>query len=321
MVGGKKYKRVYDEDFERQREEALREEAPAPAPAPAPKAEPAPVAVAMPQQMEAADDSKDDRIPLDRKLLAVLNSSDDEDFQRSIEFLYNLATEYKSKKVISAGEESEKLNLMIPDEYRIYYTWEDDEPDKRLDKYDTDEVFDIFDTLPFVVMRRERYEREDDDFELQTTHVWLVRKDVFKRRGIKAVKGSGLSGGYNRDFVEQLRQRQRAIAAMTPEEKQEAARQHAQRQMEIQQEIADREKRQEEIQRYNQEMRRRAASPFAPIVKGLTNIADFAVENIAPIVGVPSLVTEAYKTFAPPGSQYYSGTGGLRRFARREYFM
>lgn len=48
---------------------------------------------------------------------------------------------------------------------------------------------------------------------------------------------------------------------------------------------------------------------FRPAVEGLTKAADFAVDNIASKVGVPKVVTEAYKAFAPPGSKFYKGEG------------
>ena len=48
---------------------------------------------------------------------------------------------------------------------------------------------------------------------------------------------------------------------------------------------------------------------FDTAVKGLTKAGDFLVENVAPVVGVPRIVTDVYKTFAPPGSKYYKGQG------------
>jgi len=45
-----------------------------------------------------------------------------------------------------------------------------------------------------------------------------------------------------------------------------------------------------------------SAKFFRPIVEGLTKAADFAVGNIP---GINTIAKEAYKTFAPPGSQYY----------------
>jgi len=41
---------------------------------------------------------------------------------------------------------------------------------------------------------------------------------------------------------------------------------------------------------------------FRPLVEGLTKVADMAVDNVP---GISSIAKEAYKTFAPPGSQYY----------------
>lgn len=50
---------------------------------------------------------------------------------------------------------------------------------------------------------------------------------------------------------------------------------------------------------------------FRPIMSGLTKAGDFLVGDVLPTIapGVGSLVSEAYKTFAPPGSQYHSGSG------------
>lgn len=60
---------------------------------------------------------------------------------------------------------------------------------------------------------------------------------------------------------------------------------------------------------------------FGKIVNGLTKVADFAVDYVAPVIGVPGVVTGAYKHFAPPGSKFYRdpyastppepGTGGV----------
>lgn len=63
----------------------------------------------------------------------------------------------------------------------------------------------------------------------------------------------------------------------------------------------------QKVKEWNDEMRRRANSPFAPIVQGLTDFTDFAVERLAPVIGIPKVVTEIYKTFAPPTSKFYGG--------------
>jgi hypothetical protein len=52
---------------------------------------------------------------------------------------------------------------------------------------------------------------------------------------------------------------------------------------------------------------------FRPLVEGLTKAGDFAVKYVAPAVGVPKVVTEAYKAFAPPGSEFYKGQGKKMR--------
>lgn len=44
-----------------------------------------------------------------------------------------------------------------------------------------------------------------------------------------------------------------------------------------------------------------------PITCGLTKVADFLAENVAPAIGVPSIITDAYKAFGP--SAYYRGEG------------
>ena len=51
---------------------------------------------------------------------------------------------------------------------------------------------------------------------------------------------------------------------------------------------------------------------FRPLMKGLTKLGDVATK-VAPLVGVPSIVTDAYKTFAPPGSEYNKEGKGKKR--------
>jgi len=69
------------------------------------------------------------------------------------------------------------------------------------------------------------------------------------------------------------------------------------------------------VAEWNAEMRRRKDSPFTPIVEGLTKAGDFLVGKVAPLIGVPSIVTNAYKNFAPPGSEYYQ-EGSLEQKAK-----
>lgn len=72
---------------------------------------------------------------------------------------------------------------------------------------------------------------------------------------------------------------------------------------------------------WNDEMRRRRESGFAPIVDALTKVGDFAVGTVGNVIGVPGIVGEVYKAFAPPGSKYYQeGTLGekAKNFATKQ---
>ncbi len=75
--------------------------------------------------------------------------------------------------------------------------------------------------------------------------------------------------------------------------------------------------RQQKVKDYNEEMRRRRDSPMGKILQGLTDVADFGVKYIAPVVGVPSVVTDIYKSFAPPTSEFYQGGGPMGSSVRR----
>jgi hypothetical protein len=97
----------------------------------------------------------------------------------------------------------------------------------------------------------------------------------------------------------------------SPEYKAEQAAKRAQEGAVKKAEVEGFQARQRQVKEYNEEMRRRRESGFAPLVEGLTKAGDIGVKYIAPIVGVPKIVTEAYKAFAPPGSEFYQGTGRL----------
>jgi hypothetical protein len=74
---------------------------------------------------------------------------------------------------------------------------------------------------------------------------------------------------------------------------------HNQRIAQIKQEAEDRERRRAEI-----EEKIRRDEPFRKIVSGLTKVADFAIPFLEKVPGVGNVAAQAYKAFAPPGSQY-----------------
>lgn len=63
--------------------------------------------------------------------------------------------------------------------------------------------------------------------------------------------------------------------------------------------------RQRKIKEWNDMMEARRNSPMGKFMDGLVKAVDFLVNTVAPVVGVPPVITEMYKTFAPPPSQYY----------------
>jgi hypothetical protein len=77
--------------------------------------------------------------------------------------------------------------------------------------------------------------------------------------------------------------------------------------------------RQKQVQDYNAEMKRRRESGFAPIVDALVKAGDIGVKYIAPVVGVPKVVTEAYKAFAPRGSEFYQGGGNVVTMKKKDF--
>lgn len=113
-----------------------------------------------------------------------------------------------------------------------------------------------------------------------------------------------IEGGRTSDFALQRIQKQREFANLSAERQAEERKKAEERRVEIKKEV---EEQQRKIREYNEEMRRRKASAFTPIVEGLTKIADFSAEKLAPIIGVPKIATEAYKMFAPPGSKFHGG--------------
>jgi hypothetical protein len=115
----------------------------------------------------------------------------------------------------------------------------------------------------------------------------------------------GLQGGVY-DAQASMRERMRRAHSRTPEEKARDNIQHEARIAQIQQENVARQKK---IDDYNAEMRRRRDSPLGKVVQGLTDVADFGVKYVAPVVGVPSVVSNIYKSFAPPTSEFYKGAG------------
>lgn len=111
------------------------------------------------------------------------------------------------------------------------------------------------------------------------------------------VEGAGISPAFQRHLA-----KQREFAKLPIEEQQRISAEAEARRATLVNPMVERNQR---VAAYNAEMKRRRESGFAPIVDGLTKVADFAVKNIAEKVGVPKVVTEAYKAFAPPGSEFY----------------
>lgn len=68
---------------------------------------------------------------------------------------------------------------------------------------------------------------------------------------------------------------------------------------------------------WNDEMRRRRESPLGKFMTGLQKVGDFLVDNVAPIVGVPKIVTDIYKAVPPPESKYYKGSGKMDKFHKQ----
>ncbi len=125
------------------------------------------------------------------------------------------------------------------------------------------------------------------------------------KKKLEAKKGKGQSE-YSKRHIEKLRE-----FAKLPEEEQKRIRDAAEaRRATLVNPMVERNQR---VAEYNAEMKRRRESPFAPIVDGLVKAGDFLVENVAEKVGVPKVVTEAYKAFAPPTSKF-AGSGTDKAF-------
>jgi len=119
------------------------------------------------------------------------------------------------------------------------------------------------------------------------------------------LRGAGLEGMLSR--LGEHRARQKAVAAMTPEQiaAQEARSQQLADQWSATRGINPETGMFQRKPRYDPSSA--SEKVFRPLVTGLTKAADFAAKEIAPRVGVPKVVTEAYKTFAPPTSEFYGG--------------
>jgi hypothetical protein len=113
-------------------------------------------------------------------------------------------------------------------------------------------------------------------------------------------KGKGISAA-----AKKQREKLAAFARLSPEEQ---AKKRAEGEAGRQRIIGEIEDKQRKVDEWNAEMKRRRDSPFAPIVSGLTKLGDVAAE-FGSAVGMPSIVSDVYKTFAPPGSKFYDGNG------------
>lgn len=109
--------------------------------------------------------------------------------------------------------------------------------------------------------------------------------------------------------LKRMRDRRQAFEVMTPEQQAQERNKEQQRKQERERLFQERFVYDEESQGYRRKTRYDPNSVsekvFRPLVQGLTDITDFAMENIADKVGVPSVVTQAYKRFAPPTSKFY----------------
>jgi hypothetical protein len=116
-----------------------------------------------------------------------------------------------------------------------------------------------------------------------------------------------LTGGRISAYTERRLAQMKEYGKMTPEQRAEADK-AAQAEIERRYaSAAERKSKFEERDAWNAEMKRRRESGFAPVVDALVKAGDIGVKYIAPVVGVPKVVTEAYKAFAPRGSEFYEG--------------
>ena len=118
-------------------------------------------------------------------------------------------------------------------------------------------------------------------------------------------EGEGKKGKGMSEAAKKHRAKLAAFARLSPEEQ---AKKRAEGEAGRQRIIGEIEDKQRKVDEWNAEMRRRRDSPFAPIVSGLTKLGDIAAD-MGSAVGMPSIVSDVYKTFAPPGSKYYDGQG------------
>jgi hypothetical protein len=128
-----------------------------------------------------------------------------------------------------------------------------------------------------------------------------------------------LTGGRISAYTERRLAQMKEYGKLSPEKKAEADK-AAQAEIERRYaSAAERKQTLEERDAYNAEMKRRRESGFAPIVDALVKAGDIGVKYIAPVVGVPKVVTEAYKAFAPRGSEFYSGSGNVVTMKKKDF--
>jgi len=127
------------------------------------------------------------------------------------------------------------------------------------------------------------------------------------------LKGRGKKGGGMSEAAKRHRERIKAEAmkesSMSPEQlgqyRKEKAASH---QASVDKIVSENEEKARKAAEWNAEMERRKNSPFAPVVQGLTKLGDVAAKY-GSYVGMPKVVSEAYKQFAPPGSEFHKGSG------------
>lgn len=148
-----------------------------------------------------------------------------------------------------------------------------------------------------------RDEAKEQSAEANTWRRKLEGKREIIKGGVR-LRGHFVEGAGQSEYSKRHIQKLKEFAQLPEEEQKRISAEAEERRKTLVNPMVERNQR---VAEYNAEMRRRANSPFAPIVDGLTKVADFAVEKVADKIGVPKVVSEAYKAFAPPGSKFHGG--------------
>lgn len=136
----------------------------------------------------------------------------------------------------------------------------------------------------------------------------LLKEAKEQEAELKKVVGKGMS-----DYSKKHRAKLADFARLSPEEQKKRVAEGEKGRQRVIQEIEDKKRKVEE---YNAEMKRRKNSPFAPVMEGLTKLGDIAAD-MGSAVGMPSIVSDVYKKFAPPGSKYHSGAGKAKKWIQK----